>query len=391
MLKTKNEVMKSLKLSQIERGGRVYDQWSAYLGTDAAARPIRIARSTREELVAAVGDYFNKVKSVSPAAASVLKPEQAYDARTAITLLAEAGIRVTLAEVAREYIEKHTRLAASVTLERAYSEYLASFRAEQTAHVHSIRSYVGRWVADFGPTRKLADITAEAVAKYLTRYTADKSHNNALGLISSFLNWCCRAERKYLDENPVADIRKRKLAYKEPEYAKVEDVAAIFAELERVGDRDAIAYGALAYFCGIRFEEISRLAKTAATDIRIAEDTIRIAKPKGWLQGMTPRVIHIPDNAKEWLMRGNQGQTLGLHKLELIRQRFRDTALGLGINLPDNAGRHSFITYHIAAFAEPEKTAGLAGNSVTMIVNHYMGLATKPQGEAYFAIRPSRP
>lgn len=391
MLKRKNEVLRNLKLVHTEKGGRAYDTWQAYLGTDAAARPVRITRSTREELLAAVNEYFANAKGVAPAAGGILNPEQAYDARAAISILNDAHIKATLVEAVREYVAAHTRRASTVALGDAYAEYLASFRAEQEAHLHSIRSYVGKWVVAFGPRRKLADVTAPEVAKYVGKFTADKTHNNALGLIKSFLNWCCKSERGYLDKNPVADMEMRKLAYKEPEYARVEDVARVFAELEKAGDRDAIAYGALAYFCGIRFEEICRLSKRAEQDIRIAEDTIRIAKPKGWLQGMTPRVIHIPANAKEWLLVGNHGQTLGLHNVEIIRKRFRDTAVGLGIDLPENAGRHSFITYHIAAFAQPETTAGLAGNSVHMIVNHYMGLATKSQGEAYFAIRPSRP
>ena len=46
---------------------------------------------------------------------------------------------------------------------------------------------------------------------------------------------------------------------------------------------------------------------------------------------------------------------------------------------------------HVAAFGDPRRTEILVGTSASMRVNHYMGLATQAQGQAYFAIRPTPP
>ena len=54
-----------------------------------------------------------------------------------------------------------------------------------------------------------------------------------------------------------------------------------------------------------------------------------------------------------------------------------------------NCGRHTFITYHVAAFGDPAKTQAIVGTSAKMRAENYCGLASKANGEAYFKIMPA--
>jgi hypothetical protein len=60
-------------------------------------------------------------------------------------------------------------------------------------------------------------------------------------------------------------------------------------------------------------------------------------------------------------------------------------------NIPvfGNCGRHTFITYHVAAYGNPAITQAMVGTGGKMMANNYRGLATKKDGEAFFNILPS--
>ncbi len=53
-----------------------------------------------------------------------------------------------------------------------------------------------------------------------------------------------------------------------------------------------------------------------------------------------------------------------------------------------NGLRHSFCSFHFAAYANENQTAQQAGNSPAMIHAHYKGLATKAEAEKWFSVNP---
>ena len=61
-----------------------------------------------------------------------------------------------------------------------------------------------------------------------------------------------------------------------------------------------------------------------------------------------------------------------------------------GIPMFQNCGRHTFITYHVAAYNVPAKTTAMCGTSDKMRAENYCGLVSdRRDGERYFAILPS--
>jgi hypothetical protein len=73
----------------------------------------------------------------------------------------------------------------------------------------------------------------------------------------------------------------------------------------------------------------------------------------------------------------------------LAVDRIRDISRVAGFDLPDNCFRHSFISHRCASSGNVAETALEAGNSPTIIFQHYRELFTKDEGERWFNIRPS--
>ena len=81
--------------------------------------------------------------------------------------------------------------------------------------------------------------------------------------------------------------------------------------------------------------------------------------------------------------------------LDALRKVTKDTqgeiynlARKNGIPMFQNCGRHTFITYHVAAYNDPAKTTAMVGTSEKMRADNYCGLAQKRDGESYFKILP---
>ena len=392
-MRQKKDVVKSIRAITRCIKGKGVTCYEAYLGLDAEGRKIRFTRMTRESLIGAVNDFFALHRKTGDTAMAVLTPYQIHDARAALDALVGSGRQdVGLAECAREFL----RMAGDggrlndKPVKDAYSDYLASF-PERTRGVHfqAVRSRVGKWVATCGE-RMCGEVTAADVAAYLSpmRGGPETTYNNALGYIKTFMAWCAAPERRHIRESPVASMKKLKKPYAEPEFMRAGDVEAVLRILERDGDGASVCYFTLSFLMGMRTEEIKRMSREPES-FRLEDGTIRITKPKGWTSGRPPRLIHVPENTLAWLEKHDVRESItrmSSHTAGRIRRLVKKHRAD--IRFPHNAGRHTFITMHYAAYGDPSKTAALCGTSRTVMTNHYMGLADRAEGERYFGIMP---
>lgn len=366
------------------------DVYEAYCGTDVTGRAVRFSRNSEKELRAAVEDFYKRYR-VAGALTMELDARKVIDAKNAIYELVRGGYKISLTETARFYMERNPPSEIRTTLGEAFEKYVATFDEEtQAAHVRTIRSRVGNWVKAAGPNRPLPQVERAHLEEYL-KATAKtvKTYNNVLNYVKTFMRWCCSADTVGLKVSPFEGIKARPMAYVEPEFVTVDAAEAVARRLEFRDDRDAMAYMALSFFSGIRFEEIVRLKENAGRDVNLAEGAVRVSKPKGWTNGIRPRMVELLPNAMSWLDRAGGAETVASADFVSARARVSEAARALGVEWPHNAGRHSFITYHVAAFGEPSKTEALAGTSAQMRARNYMGLATRAQGQRYFSIMPA--
>ncbi|MCL2103696.1 MAG: site-specific integrase [Kiritimatiellaeota bacterium] len=395
MLRQKKDVIKGIRrIERVIKGqGRTY--YEAYAGTNAKGQKIRFSRPTKESLLAALNDFYTLHKKNGDTAVAVLTAYQIHDARAALDELSNAGKQgIGLRECVREYLRMlgdDSRMKDKL-LKDAYSEYLASFpEATKKLHRTTIRSRVGKWVATEGADRMCGEVTAADVSAYLSmrKDIPVTTYNGILNYIKTFLGWCAAPERRYIRENPVVTMRKQDKPYEEPEYMRADDVEALLRIFERHGDKSLLCYLVLSFLMGMRSAEIRRVSEEPGA-FRLEDGTIRLAKPKGWTKGRPPRIIHVPENTLAWLRRYDVQENIKrlvvdpIGKIKLVVKR-----AGAGIRIPYNAGRHTFITMHYAAYCDPAKTRALCGTSQSMMNEHYMALGDKAEGLRYFGIMPS--
>lgn len=331
-------------------------------------------------------------QNIPPSENSDLSPQEILDAQNAFALLSNAGLSISLTDAVKLLLVRTPQLSSQnpISIGSAYQKYIRTFSPEQVAHIACVKQRVGKFVSSFGFSRDISEVSEREFLLWLNHSGrfSDKSFNNALNYCKTFFNWCCKKKQGFLKENPICDIEPRRLLYHEPEYISLTNAEQLFRILEKSGDNKMIAYAALSFFCGIRTAEIDRLCEDVEKAIRLDDGTIRISKPKGYLRGVSPRVFRATDAAIAWL------QFSGIECLKgmdagITRNKIGKLARKHGITLPHNAGRHSFVTYHIAWQQSPSQTETMVGTSQAMRISHYMGLATLSEGKKFFSIRPS--
>ena len=392
----KKDVLASIKYREHVVKGKKYAGYVAYFGTDPFTRkPLRMMRDSQEELEKEIKSFFLRHQTGGDAAAR-LTAIQALDAKMAFDALEAAGVNISLADAVKAFLGGSTCNAgrsSDVTVGAAYKEY---FKGKLTSADDKCktRATVGKWSEAYGAEKPLSLVTAKEIADYLDKSYGSKkpkTYNSHLLYLKTFFNWCCKEERKYLLKSPIASVKYREEPWEEPEYMKPEDVERLFRLLEDEKEQhpEMLAQAIISFFCGTRAVEIRRMALlNDAAKIHLDDETIRIAKPKGYQRGRVPRAFHIEPTAMAWI---DSFDFLSAVK-KITKATIADIyKLARKNKIPvfQNCGRHTFITYHVAAFGDPAKTQAIVGTSAKMRAENYCGLASKANGEAYFKIMPT--
>lgn len=391
-------VLDHIKSRDVKHGEEKYTIFEAYLGTEPySKKPKRIAAKSQAKLEKAVRDFYKRLGSGGDTAV-LLTAYQSVDARNALDLLAKANLSISLSECARRVIENAENMApCTTTLEQAYKFYLAAQEGKSDLHKKDVRCRVGKFVETFGAKRLLSEVTPKETNANLEGRLYDAANpktkttfNNHLGYVKTFMLWCAEPEQGFIKKSPIAGMKLKTKEYVDPEFMKAADVEKLFRTLEK-HKNDApqdLADAILSFFCGVRQCEIARV-RDGERSVRISleHQNIRIIKCKGSSKGVKPRSFTIPPTALAWMKSFDF-----MAAAQISNKKFRDHlnayAKEAGIALPENAGRHTFITMHAAAYHDQGLLTSIAGNSPDVRREHYDGLTFEDEGKAYFAIMP---
>lgn len=377
-----------------DREGREHTDYEAYFGIDPfTKKAIRITRTSEADLAKEIAGFYRRHQFGGDAAVR-LNAIQALDARNAYDALAAAHMNISLLDAVSAYIGGYGAGNAPrcrKTIAEAYAEYLGT--KPEGENKRTTVETTGRWAKGCG-SKQLVSVTAKEVAEYLAKNFADrrpKTYNSHLLYLKTFFNWCCKEPQCYLDKSPIKALEYRPEPWEEPEYMAPEDVERLFRLLEANMEEhpEYLAYAVVNFFCGCRAVEVVRMATDPdAAKIDIDGATVRIAKAKGYQQGKRPRAFCIHPTALAWMK--SFDFAAALRKVtEKTQKELYELARKNGIPVFHNCGRHTFITYHVAAYADPAKTTAMVGTSDKMRADNYCGLARKDKGEAYFKILPA--
>ena len=377
--------------------GYEHTDFEAYLGVDPfSGKAMRITRKDKKELKRDIADFYARHRYGGDAAVR-LTAMQALDAKNAFDALAAANLKVSLYDVANAYIislTEETEPESTKKVAEAFDEYfIAKYALVESDDKAKTNATTGRWVRTLGEAT-LSDVTAKSISDYLSENFAEKkpkTYNSHLEYIKRFLNWCCKEPQEYLSKSPARQLEPRPEPWIEPKYMKPADVERLFRLLESMKDEhpEYLAQAVVGFFTGTRAIEIQRMATIeGAAKIHLEDETIRIAMGKGFQQGKMPRAFHIEPTAMAWmksfdflnaLKKVDKNTVNDIYKLARINK----------IPVFQNCVRHTFITYHVAAYGDPVRTQAIVGTSAKYRAENYCGLASKADGEAYFKIWPS--
>ena len=297
--------------------------------------------------------------------------------------------QATITEAVDYYLEHYLKFRAAPTVKTVVAEIIAQKNASGR-RARTIRQFgflCERFALNFG-ARRLSTI---APAEIQTWLTDEKIHGIKLGPVSR-INYLVAignvfnygVQHGYCDRNPVKLLDRPSRESADIKFLTVEQVISLLLHAEK---HELVPYVAFGVFAGLRPEKELRALEWPK--VSLPERTIRI--DASLAKTRQRRVIEIGDALAAYLTPHTKKRGL---VVPLSDQAFRTrwekcrTDAGL-IPWPHDVMRHTFATYHLAAFNDIGKLALQMGNSPQVIHSAYKGLVSKADAGRFFALRPA--
>jgi|GEM_PF-1012692 len=327
-----------------------------------------------------------------------LSQEQRSDAREAIRLLDGTQLKLVDCVKIALQIDKDSTGFKSIRTEKAIDHYLEDCRRrvkQGTLRARTVDFYTDHLE---GFMQEFARKGVDELSKKILNLYFDKLPNSAGGVnvkfraVRAFLNWCDKQDPRYFRTNPIKGVIVKPLVReKDIEFLSIEEVGMILEAPEP--HKWAFV---LQLFAGIRPEELASPEKPGLQweHINRKEKIIRVPGDvaKGNAKQSMARVLDtLPDNIWSWLKDAPKtGPVFPFRYIEISRTAKRLSGYGGARKWPSDGLRHTFATYHVAAFQNPGHTALLMGHrgSTQMLYRNYRGLTTKAEGDRFFGLLP---
>ena len=286
--------------------------------------------------------------------------------------------------------EKHKAVqVAPHTVREAAAAYTAAKTAEgvDPATVAHYRPIFDRLEAVMGE-RNAGDVTGEEIAAFMAMQNgSDQTRRTRFNRIRALFNWLLESKR--IISSPFAGMRPPKITPKEVEILSLAQSKSLFAKNAANEDgspisrerRETLGRLALEAFCGLRNDTAGQIvaAEIQPGGLRIPAAKIKTRKDQ-FLDGL-------PKNLLAWL-KWSRPEEWGMTQRQYAEAK-ADAFTRAGVPHPHNCLRHGFASYHVAAFKNPAATSVLlCHKSAKLLWDTYRGIATQPDGLAYFAIKP---
>jgi len=295
-----------------------------------------------------------------------------------------AGYPASVLDAVDFYLEFHRRSA-----EKSLKEIVAEFAAAREAmgvhadYVKNIERQLGRLVTAF-PGRALPLLRTPNLDKWLGgQGWQPVTKNDTRKILITFGNWA--KANGYLPAGRPSEFDGM-LSYKVPA-TKV----AIYspAELRTILDAvhanipQLLPWTACAAFLGAR---VSELALLRWENVNFERGFVEVASHK--IRTKSRRLVPLHDALRAWLLPFKQ-ESGPLTDYAAPGAAVGRTLAGSGVELKDNAFRHSYITYRVAQISDTARVALECGNSPEIIFRHYRELVGPDDAAAWFATSPS--
>jgi site-specific recombinase XerC len=331
-----------------------------------------------------------------------LDSEARLEAFRASELLRRHGKTIT--DAVRYYLEHLNQSSTSVPFSalalRVRAEFVRRKEANEVSdrHDRTLRETLNKLEARFGE-QLVSEIRTEEIREWLLSLPlAAKTRNKHRGYASQVFNLA--VDYGYTAVNPLFKIKK----FRERSSEENGDISALSAgnteKLFRAADSEVIPFLTLSFFCGIR---TATLEKLDWSNVKYDEKRVIVPRYRG-KNDLRYRVT-LSENALAWLkphvresgsllVRATATNRFSKEKGKpsdvATRNRILKAAEKAGITLPDNAGRKTFISMHVAHHENIEKAALEADNSPEVIKKDYLDIVAREDAAKFWAIYPKQ-
>lgn len=303
----------------------------------------------------------------------------------------------TIDDAVNFYIVYLDQLNASIPFSKLATQIRDEFKRRAVSneassrHIETMSETLNKLEAKFA-NRSVATIETKELREWLLGLPlAAKTRNKHRGYARQIFSLA--VDFGYLATNPVLGIKK--FRERSTEDGEISIVSAQDTEkLFRAADPEVIPFLVLNFFCGIRRSTAERLDWS---EVSIKQKHLIVPRYKGKNQKCYR--VTVSDNSLAWLKpcSKTQGSFLAISRAfqsqgkpskRRTRELILEAAKAADITLPDNAGRHTFISMHVAYYENIDKTALEADTSAEVIKSNYLDIVTRKEAAKFWAIRP---
>jgi integrase len=283
-----------------------------------------------------------------------------------------------LDQIAEVWIAR--RPMTSITVGEAVGRYLAEKGREQIG-TDSMRHYkvnMARFTSRFGAA-KLGLVEPEAIKEFIDTlpfapYTKDSHHR----CLRTFFSHAVLHD--WIASDPMKKVKRIRITDTEINTLTVEEGRRLFA-----ANREQRCIGRLALeaFAGIRFSSAGKIVRA---NLRFEEEGLEI--PAVSIKTRSREYIDgLPGNLWAWLRHAPK-ECWDMTPRQYLQEKSM-AFVRAGVSNTGNVLRHSFCSYHYAAFKNPPLTAAiLCHTNLKTMHRHYKGRASESDGKAWFGLYP---
>lgn len=281
-----------------------------------------------------------------------------------------------LHEAVSFYMKHHPVGSKRIKLEEMAKRYLDSRKllGLSDGRVNAVSVALKGLLKQFSPEER--DLPAgREIAEWLEKkYQCPGTKNSYLKTFKAFAAWAVK--EKLATTQTITGLEYWKDVGGEIEVYTPEELRVILGKVPTV----AVPFVAIGAFAGMRASEINRLDWS---EINLERDFILVGATK--TKTAARRLVPICPNLKAWLAKyaRESGPVVPLSDSR-VNQLLREP----GIPRKQNALRHSYISYRLAAINDTPRVALECGNSPTIIFKHYRELVAPEAAKAWFEIMP---